>query len=233
MKYILTILFVLVASSVVLSDSVTLDGQSNVDDAYGDANYPDVSRATETWIYVKCGFSACTFQAYLRFNLSGISCTVDSICLYMRRHTPDYAFQVYFYRLTQDWTEETDLNPEVTWNDASSGTGWTTPGGTFNSTIIDSLTDKGGTSYNEDVYCQRGCGAGLAQLVQEWVDGTYNNYGLLLKSALMNVEDTLYFWSSENFNESSYPRPKLYIEYTPDGSAGLSTRRRKVLLGGF
>jgi hypothetical protein len=67
-----------------------------------------------------------------------------------------------------------------------------------------------------------------AQLIQDWVDGTYPNYGMLIRTE--NISDTVYIYSSENFNETSYPRPKLYIEYTPEASE--SARRKKIILGG-
>jgi hypothetical protein len=73
---------------------------------------------------------------------------------------------------------------------------------------------------------------GLAQLVQDWVDGTYDNYGILMKSAIMGIGDTLYFYSSENSNETFYPRPKLYIEYTPTSGGTTSARRKKIISGG-
>jgi len=121
------------------------------------------------------------------------------------------------------------------WDSASIGCptclAWTTPGGDYNASKVDSLTNRGTDDPDIDVYCQRGEGVGLAQLVQDWVDGTYDNYGIILKAGLMGVADTLYFYSSENFNETLYPRPKLYIEYTPDGGMS-SARRRKIILGG-
>ncbi|MCP4634784.1 MAG: hypothetical protein GY855_17790, partial [candidate division Zixibacteria bacterium] len=88
----------------------------------------------------------------------------------------------------------------------------------------------GGASFNQDVYCQRSDGGGLNELVQDWVDGTYNNYGIVIKSDLLGIGDTVYIYSSENFNESLYPRPKLYIEYTPSLSESEIPFRRKRII---
>ncbi len=225
----------ILAPAMLPAESITLDGQGDMNDAYLDYNEQNLSRATETWIYVKCGLSTCTYPGVMKFDLSGISGTIDSVSLKLRRHAPDDDEQVYFYRITTGWVEETDGNPEVTYDSAStrcpSCAAWTTEGGDYNSTVIDSLTDKGSAAFDQDVYCQRGEGVGLAQLIQDWVDGTYANYGILIKSQIMGVADTLYFYSSENFNETSYPRPKLYIEYTPGGGMS-SARRRKIIVGG-
>jgi len=228
MRYFVIILVSLLVVSTALADSVTLDGQIDMDDAYCDGNSPQVSRGTETWIYVMCGFSNCTYSGLMKFDLSGISGTIDSVSLKMLRHFPDDDVQIYFYRVTTDWVET-----EVTYDSASTGADgvdWTTDGGDYINTKIDSLTELGAEAYNEDVYCQRGDGGGLTELIQDWVDGTYDNYGILLRSPLLMVGDTIYIYSSENFDEELWPRPKLYIEYTPDQSESNITRRRKIIL---
>ena len=212
--------------SSILADSVTLDGQGDTDDGYTDGNSHTTPRGTETWFYVMCGFSSCTYYTLLKFDLSGISGNIDSVSLLLRRHKPNSVVQLYFHRITRDWDEL-----QFTWDDAKTSpdtVAWTTGGGDYNSTKVDSLTDKGGASYDEDVYCQRGDGVGLAELIQDWVDGTYDNYGMIMKSQILIVGDTVYIYSSENWNETMYPRPKLYIEYTPDQSE--FSYRRKIIL---
>lgn len=216
----------LLMASTAMADSKTLDGQSDMDDAYCDGNFPDLERGTESWLYVMCGFSSCTYTGLLKFDLSGISGTIDSVSLKLRRHTPNKSPQIYLHRITTDWVED-----EVTYNSAQDGVSWTTGGGDYISTKTDSLTDVGTADYNQDVYCQRGEGVGLAQLIQDWIDGTYPNYGILLRSSLLGIGDTVYFYSTENFNEELWPRPKLYIEYTPDEEpeGEIMSRRRKII----
>ncbi|MCP4703144.1 MAG: DNRLRE domain-containing protein [candidate division Zixibacteria bacterium] len=228
MKYLIIILASLLAVSTSLADSVTLDGQNDMDDGYTDGNSQTTPRGTETWMYLMCGLSTCTYYGFLKFDLSGISGNIDSVSLKLHRHKPNASDQMYFYRATRDWTED-----QFTWDDAKTSPDtveWTSGGGDYNSTKIDSLSIVGGASFNQDVYCQRSDGGGLNELVQDWVDGTYNNYGIVIKSDLLGFGDTVYIYSSENFNESLYPRPKLYIEYTPSQSESEIPFRRKRLI---
>ncbi|MEE8417441.1 MAG: DNRLRE domain-containing protein, partial [candidate division Zixibacteria bacterium] len=199
-----------------------------MDDGYTDGNSQTTPRGTETWFYVMCGFSSCTYYGFMKFDLSDISGTIDSVSLKLRRHTPDEIVQLYFYRITRDWSE-----PQFTWDNAETSpdtVAWTTGGGDYNSTKIDSLTDKGAAAYDEDVFCQRGDGVGLTELIQDWVDGTYNNYGMIIRTPILGMGDTVYVYSSENFNETLWPRPKLYVEYTPDPSEAGVSRRKKLII---
>ncbi len=228
MRYFVIILFSFFVVQNTLADSITLDGQSGMDDGYTDGNSQNTPRGTETWFYVMCGFSSCTYYGYLKFDLSDISGNVDSVSLKLRRHLPNENVQLYFYRITSDWDET-----QFTWNNAMTSPDivpWTTGGGDYNSTKIDSLTNVGLDAYNQDVYCQRGDGGGLTELVQDWVDGTYDNYGIIIKSQILGVGDTVYIYSSENYNETLWPRPKLYVEYTPTQPELNIFRRRKILI---
>ena len=228
MRYFAIILASFFTVSVVFADSVTLDGMNDMDDGYTDGNLHEQPRGTETWFYVMCGFSDCTYYGFLRFDLSCISGNIDSVSLKLCRHAPDDDVKLYFYRIARDWTET-----QFTWDNAKTSpdiVAWTTGGGDYNNTVIDSLTDLGAEAYNEDVYCQRGDGGGLTELIQDWVDGTYDNYGMIIRTQILEVGDTVYIYSSENFNETLYPRPKLYIEYTPDQSGSEIYRRRKIIL---
>jgi len=225
--FVIILLSSLVVSNA-LANSITLDGQSDMDDGYTDGNNQNTPRGTETWFYVMCGFSSCTYFGCLKFDLSGISGNVDSVSLKMRRHKPDENVQLYFYRITSDWIET-----QFTWDNAKTSpdtVAWTTSGGDYNNTKIDSLTIVGLDSYNQDIYCQRSDGGGLTELIQDWVDGTYDNYGIIIKSQILGMGDTVYICSSENFNEILYPRPKLYIEYTPTQPESKISRRRKILI---
>ncbi len=228
MRYFVIILLSSLVVLNALADSVTLDGQSDMDDGYTDGNSYETPRGTETWFYVMCGFSTCTYYGLLKFDLSGISGSVDSVSLKMRRHKPNENVQIYFYRITRDWSES-----QFTWNNAKTSpdtVAWTTGGGDYNSTKIDSLTITGLDAYDQDVYCQRGDDDGLTELIQDWVDGTYDNYGMIIKSQILGIGDTVYIYSSDNFNETLWPRPKLYVEYAPAQSDSKISRRRKMLI---
>jgi hypothetical protein len=220
-------------------DTVTIDGSGETDCSYADSLVNLTCRGTEYWFYVyKAAFSGNrAYIGWLKFDLSGITGNVDSVSLFLHRKEPAKDLQVYFYRMTRDWEEE-----EATWDSASTGVGgvaWTDPGGDFTDCSgypCDSLTEKGLDEYTENVYCKSGDGGGLCGLVQDWVDGTYPNYGLAIVSQGLGMMDTLFFYSDDNYNENMYPRPKLYIEYTPaETDSDFTGRRRKIIVdkGGF
>lgn len=71
------------------------------------------------------------------------------------------------HRLTRDWK-----TPEATWKSASKNVLWTTPGGDYAEPAAASIT----IDPRNGVYTKR-----LDSLVQSWADGTYPNYGMLLK----------------------------------------------------
>jgi hypothetical protein len=205
------------------TDYLALDGQNggatDMLDTFIDSLNPDIEKGSETYMYA-FGTSGGDFENMLmKFDLTGVSGTVNWVSLDLFRKLPiTRSPQLDFYRLTRDWLED-----QATWNIASTGVNWTTKGGDFDATKIDSLTDTLPSTGKTFVYCQRGEGVGLAQLVQDWVDGTYPNYGILIK-AEVSTNDTVSVSTAGNINEILNPRPKLFIEYTP-AAAGLPDYR--------
>ncbi|MCD6393212.1 MAG: DNRLRE domain-containing protein, partial [Planctomycetes bacterium] len=96
------------------------------------------------------------------------------------------------YRLTSDWSENT-----VTWNDASSGTPWSIPGGDYDSAV----------AVNGDCTALGLRTIDVTTFVQAWSDGT-DNYGILLTDTSTDGVD---FDSSESGNP-----PLLTVVYTGD-----------------
>lgn len=116
------------------------------------------------------------------------STTINSATLWVylsfaRNVPPDLTVEV--YRITAPWTET-----EVTWN-SFAGSYDPVPVGSF---VADSV---GWRSVD------------LTALVQDWVDGTYPNYGVLLSQevGLFNSYHSSEYWNVEL-------RPKLEIDYT-------------------
>jgi hypothetical protein len=104
------------------------------------------------------------------------------------------------YRIITDW----DVS-EVTYNNAKSGTSWATAGmqsGTdYASTAIDSSSSITGAGWVE---------LDLTELVQDWVDGTYTNRGVMLRLTTGGHPRT----RMADYATQSY-RPKLEVNYTP------------------
>ena len=116
----------------------------------------------------------------------------------------DYEFGV--YRITASWEESA-----VNWQ--------TQPA--FEPTAYATIEVSGaaGGPYTWDV----------KTLVQEWVAGTYPNYGLVLKRINMQYPSNWpYFCSGDNAN-ASY-RPRLRVDYTPPAVSPTSLGQVKALL---
>jgi hypothetical protein len=78
-----------------------------------------------------------------------------------------------FHRITRSWVEN-----QFNWENYSTGNAWTTIGGDFNATVVASKTIN---SSDVGTYVEIS-GTALTQLVQDWLDGTFANHGLLIKS---------------------------------------------------
>ncbi len=101
-------------------------------------------------------------------------------------------------RVTRDWDEAS-----ADFNNASTGTPWTTVGGDFDPTPIDTTAIPIGTLgwYEWDVTTQ----------VQAWLDGTQPNYGFYLDWDSVSAGFWVGFASREYATSSQ--RPELVITY--------------------
>lgn len=75
------------------------------------------------------------------------------------------------HRVTRDWR-----TPEATWTFAQRNVPWTTAGGDYAEPAAASMKIDPGTGADNGAYSVR-----VDALVQSWADGTYPNYGILLK----------------------------------------------------
>jgi hypothetical protein len=78
-----------------------------------------------------------------------------------------------FHRITRSWTEN-----GFNWDEYDGNNNWATQGGDFNATVIATTTI---TSSNIGTYVEIS-GTALTQLVQGWLNGTFANHGILIKS---------------------------------------------------
>jgi PKD repeat protein len=153
-------------------------------DAYIWAADPNANSGDATMLYSGLVLSG-EKQSLLWFDLSGIpaDAVVDLATFSIYLHTSNDQF-VRVHRITAPWSETA-----VTWNNFGSG---------FDSAVEDFLVSQG-TGYHY---------VDLTELAQGWMDGTYDNYGVLLEQNL-STYDT--YKSSEYSN--STVRPRLRVCY--------------------
>ena len=96
---------------------------------------------------------------------------------------------------------------QATWNQAQEGNAWGTPG--CNNTV----TDRGAAPDSSVPMALNfpWCILDLAALVQDWVNGSLANNGVLLRAASSLSTSTFRFVSAQN--ETVYLRPKLVVTY--------------------
>ena len=164
-------------------------------------------------------------RALIIFNVSSIPANAKiryaGLQLYQTSSSGG-SFNAGVYRMTKGWVET-----QATWNVNQTGTNWASAGGDFAAASynITNLTITSGAWKEWNV----------TKLVQEWVNGTYANYGLIIMNSSTGaaLTDTKTFASSDNAT-AAY-RPKLVINYSIDNS-GISlyneTGMIKYAIGG-
>jgi RHS repeat-associated protein len=110
------------------------------------------------------------------------------------------------YRMTRAWQEG------ATWNTKDGTNAWTTPGGEFDSSKV-AETQVGTSTGWKNWY--------VTKLVQDWVDGTSPDYGLMLKDSDPSpVDNEISFYASEDSWAGGHPC--LEVRWEPrvgEGSA--------------
>jgi hypothetical protein len=107
---------------------------------------------------------------------------------------------------------------QTTWNQAQSGNPWGQPG------CNDTSTDRAPTPESSTTTSgiQKWCGFDLTTIVQDWVNGSAKNNGLLLRGASLWSSRKFYFASAQDGTIAS--RPKLIVTYrTGDNPAPTPT----------
>lgn len=154
--------------------------------------------------------SAITDRGLFKPDLSGIpaGATIHSAMLsLMVTGKGDASNNRYIqvYRLKRAWVEA-----QATWNIYSTGNNWGAAGG-FDTTDCEQ-TAAGQIWLFQDMQVNRRVNIMLdCRLVQEWVDGTFTNNGVLLKSS-SELNDAFTFGSSDNATAGN--RPYWQIAYS-------------------
>jgi hypothetical protein len=140
-----------------------------------------------------------TQRTLIQFDLSAYSAgSIQSAVLKFYVGAVDQSGHVLAYRVTQSWVEGTGTSGDTTdgadWFTFDGSSSWGTAGGDYNSTVIaDTVVSTSGQWYSLDI----------TSLVQNWVNGTQSNFGLILVSGDPTGADT----SGENGNTGIYDIP--------------------------
>jgi hypothetical protein len=137
-------------------------------------------------------------RAVIQFNLTAYAgCTINSAWLVlMEQSTNGTSRQINVHRLTTSWPE----------NSTHWTTPWTTAGGDYASTAVSSFTPSWTGLAKKD-------SVNLTTSVQNFVNGTYTNYGWLLKISSEDATQQYWVYYSKEVSTVAY-RPLLRIRYS-------------------
>jgi len=194
---------------------------------------PDEANGFDTWLYddaptTNYGTNANIHigghvvgdhrRGIIKFDLSsipaGASLSAATLSIWFSTGG-DYSNNVrnmHAYRMKRNWVEG-----EVTWNIYSTGNSWGTVGGA-GANDIGVSHGSASVSATESANTELAISLTTAE-VTKLIDGTYSNYGWLLK--VETEVDDLYTYDSSTGGTAGY-RPKLVIEYTT-GPPGVKT----------
>lgn len=202
-----------IESSPSSTNTITLTSSKSADHYEGndDANYGSCS-----YMYIEeDGGYRC--YSFIEFDLSSIptDCNITSATLTVRNSNAvgggDF-FEVGVQRVAEYWDEGFggcggSWNG-LTWENRTTSNEWAAEGGTFGPTVYDvefaGAGHSDGTQYNFDV----------ADLVSEWMSGTYPNYGLAVLPTAFDASGGYDYFAiySDDTWITSY-RPKLQVTY--------------------
>ncbi len=188
-----------------VANSVTISDAAKVDDTWINAASPTFNYGTCTTLDTDRENGG-ENRILVRFNLADIpaGATITSAQLKMTNTGGGYSMNNAVYRVTSAWDEGTQCGAAGTasWNNRQSATAWTTAGGDFNATAIDSANVTAAGQYNWNV----------TSAVANWVNNTNPNYGFVIYSPDGGGNRVQNWASSEHATASS--RPQLVVSYT-------------------
>jgi hypothetical protein len=127
--------------------------------------------------------------------------TINSAILILVKDGSSEGLNVSAHKVATSWLEE-----KTTWKKATSTAYWNSSGGDFDATMLDSVIVTQGNNQNVTW--------NITAAVQQWIDGTSPNYGILLKAAqegaYSNDKKEEKFRSSQNAGKE----PRIEVNYT-------------------
>ncbi len=136
-------------------------------------------------------------RALVHFDLSAVPSTarIRTATLELYLHALQFSDVVNAHRMQRDWAESA-----VTWNSYDGAGSWTAPGGDYAAAVAGSFAADSTGPKSMDV----------SAVVEDWVDGTQPNYGLVLLSNPAPGGRPNEFYSSDEGNALG---PKLTVSY--------------------
>jgi hypothetical protein len=191
----------------------TFTGTVGTADTYIDSNGPSSSFPTAIMIYVGKGPTG-TVRGLLKFDLSSIppSSTIDSGTLYVtiRSDNASLASTVCVYRQKKTWTSG------ATWNKYDGVNNWTSAGG-FDASDCEQ-TEMGSITLTATETLNVTKAIPLsASYIQGWVNGSFDNNGILLKTTTEATQDQYSYWAYDSGSISYYPT--IAVNYSGAGSS--------------
>lgn len=227
--------FVPAAFVVSTASAVTLT-LNPVADTYVRTDQPNNTFGNVTEFFVGQLTSTQAMHALLSFDLSSVpeDATINSVSLVLRQSSEDAGSNTTI-TLTLHAVTQTFVASQATWNNAASGTPWTTAGGTFDSTVLSSTNVRVRPSQTPVIALPVdqtwASSASFVTAVQGAADGS-NSIGFLLKDAneTNTGRELIKFFSKEG----SFA-PQLNIDYTvaaiPEPSTAAALAGAAVLAG--
>lgn len=180
-------------------------------DTYIQQDDPTMVRGTSNNLDLALHWQNSAKRAILEFNLSSIPAdqNIDNavLMLYMYNDGPGADVNITAHRITRSWVEGTRgyTDNGATWRKYDGTSDWNTYGGDYDSGV-EALT----TTNTQNQWYEWN----ITDLVSDWYDGTYTNYGVLLKGE----DETGDANRRKRFRASDYgtatQRPKLIINYS-------------------
>lgn len=191
---------------------------SQPDDTTGSDCYIQKEAATTNYnnAYLLIGESnaaVATYRSLIKFDLSsipsGAQVSAATLSIWVFEDVSSNARTLRAYRVKRNWVET-----EATWNVYSTGNSWGTAG-CDNTTSDRDATDMGSASVGAAVSVGTEIQISLTTAeMNKFFDGTYTNYGWLLK--VDTEADDCYLYDSSG-SLTAGERPKLVIEYLAGG----------------
>jgi hypothetical protein len=198
---------------------------NNTGDDYSGTQSVHLRSAAPTYNYggYAYGYTASDRNSLLKFNgLSNISApvAVSAAVLSQYRYASGGAQTASIHRCLRDWTQGTQSgadrandNPDsCCWNEYGAGNSWSTAGGTG---VGDRTSSADSSIASESAgYADSG---DLSAVVEGWINGTYDNYGVHESAAGSAVTVRWEFATAADGK-----RPYLSVTYTTSGGTGNS-----------
>ncbi|MBN1793398.1 MAG: DNRLRE domain-containing protein [Candidatus Omnitrophica bacterium] len=186
-------------------------------DTYIDQKNPTANYGTTGTLSVNSKTAGSQLMhALVQFDLSGIPVstpdfTLESVVLQLYEYSSQSSTSRTFTAnvMTRDWTEGNNTSGSgATWNRYDGTNSWTAAGGDYDVTLGSASATISPTP-----------GAGLwidwdiTDIVQDWLDGVYDNYGLLIKDGAegTSANNQTDFYSR---NSTYAEKPRLIVKYT-------------------